>query len=142
MIFKFFVCKSTLPLFCRYYFLAIFALPTKFSKISACYIHKSHLILHICGPVCHFWHVKMVAGGQCMRVSSALILHMLCSPSPSPFPSLLPPPPPPAGEGKSTTLMGLSQALGAHLKKNVFACMRQPSQGPTFGIKGGWGKWA
>ena len=38
--------------------------------------------------------------------------------------------------------MGLSQALGAHLKKNVFACMRQPSQGPTFGIKGRWGKWA
>ena len=37
--------------------------------------------------------------------------------------------------------MGLSQALGAHLKKNVFACMRQPSQGPTFGIKGGCGKW-
>ena len=46
-----------------------------------------------------------------------------------------------AGEGKSTTLMGLSQALGAHLKKNVFACMRQPSQGPTFGIKGRRGKW-
>jgi methylenetetrahydrofolate dehydrogenase (NADP+)/methenyltetrahydrofolate cyclohydrolase/formyltetrahydrofolate synthetase len=45
--------------------------------------------------------------------------------------------PTPLGEGKSTTLMGLSQALGAHLKKNTFACLRQPSQGPTFGIKGG-----
>ncbi|XP_013778703.1 C-1-tetrahydrofolate synthase, cytoplasmic [Limulus polyphemus] len=45
--------------------------------------------------------------------------------------------PTPLGEGKSTTTVGLSQALGAHLKKNVFACMRQPSQGPTFGIKGG-----
>jgi formyltetrahydrofolate synthetase len=33
-------------------------------------------------------------------------------------------------------LTGLSQAIGAHLKKNVFACVRQPSQGPTFGIKG------
>ena len=29
------------------------------------------------------------------------------------------------------------QALGAHLGKNVIACLRQPSQGPTFGIKGG-----
>ena len=45
--------------------------------------------------------------------------------------------PTPLGEGKSTTTIGLSQALGAHLKKNIFACVRQPSQGPTFGIKGG-----
>jgi len=45
--------------------------------------------------------------------------------------------PTPLGEGKSTTTIGLAQALGAHLKKNVFACVRQPSQGPTFGIKGG-----
>ena len=45
--------------------------------------------------------------------------------------------PTPLGEGKSTTTIGLSQALGAHLNKNVFACVRQPSQGPTFGIKGG-----
>lgn len=41
------------------------------------------------------------------------------------------------GEGKSTTTIGLSQALGAHLGKSVFTCIRQPSQGPTFGIKGG-----
>ena len=52
--------------------------------------------------------------------------------------------------------IGLSQAIGVHLKKNVFACgimlfnviiihvfqdihlsVRQPSQGPTVGIKGG-----
>lgn len=45
--------------------------------------------------------------------------------------------PTPLGEGKSTTTIGLAQALGAVLKKNVFACVRQPSQGPTFGIKGG-----
>jgi methylenetetrahydrofolate dehydrogenase (NADP+)/methenyltetrahydrofolate cyclohydrolase/formyltetrahydrofolate synthetase len=45
--------------------------------------------------------------------------------------------PTPLGEGKSTTMVGLSQALGAHLKKKVFTCIRQPSQGPTFGIKGG-----
>ena len=44
--------------------------------------------------------------------------------------------PTPLGEGKSTTAVGLAQAMGAHLKKNVFACLRQPSQGPTFGIKG------
>jgi methylenetetrahydrofolate dehydrogenase (NADP+)/methenyltetrahydrofolate cyclohydrolase/formyltetrahydrofolate synthetase/formate--tetrahydrofolate ligase len=45
--------------------------------------------------------------------------------------------PTPLGEGKTTTTAGLSQALGAHLGKNVFTCIRQPSQGPTFGIKGG-----
>lgn len=44
--------------------------------------------------------------------------------------------PTPLGEGKSTTTIGLSQALGAHMRQNVFACVRQPSQGPTFGIKG------
>mmetsp|Transcript_71767 Transcript_71767/g.226742 ORF Transcript_71767/g.226742 Transcript_71767/m.226742 type:complete len:628 (+) Transcript_71767:281-2164(+) len=45
--------------------------------------------------------------------------------------------PTPLGEGKSTTTVGLSQALGAHLGKKVVTCIRQPSQGPTFGIKGG-----
>lgn len=45
--------------------------------------------------------------------------------------------PTPLGEGKTTTTVGLSQALGAHLEKKVFTCVRQPSQGPTFGIKGG-----
>lgn len=45
--------------------------------------------------------------------------------------------PTPLGEGKSTTMVGLSQALGAHLGQKVFTCIRQPSQGPTFGIKGG-----
>ena len=45
--------------------------------------------------------------------------------------------PTPLGEGKSTTSIGLAQALGAHLNKKTIACLRQPSQGPTFGIKGG-----
>jgi hypothetical protein len=45
--------------------------------------------------------------------------------------------PTPLGEGKSTTTVGLSQALGAILKKQVITCVRQPSMGPTFGIKGG-----
>lgn len=45
--------------------------------------------------------------------------------------------PTPLGEGKSTTTIGLAQALGAHLNKKTIACIRQPSQGPTFGIKGG-----
>src|SRR5580700_3312438 len=45
--------------------------------------------------------------------------------------------PTPLGEGKTTTTVGLSQAFGAHLGKKVFTCVRQPSQGPTFGIKGG-----
>jgi formyltetrahydrofolate synthetase len=45
--------------------------------------------------------------------------------------------PTPLGEGKTTTTVGLSQALGAHAGKTVLTCIRQPSQGPTFGIKGG-----
>ncbi len=45
--------------------------------------------------------------------------------------------PTPLGEGKTTTTIGLSQALGAHLGKKVFTCVRQPSMGPTFSIKGG-----
>lgn len=45
--------------------------------------------------------------------------------------------PTPLGEGKSTTTMGVAQALGAHLGRVTFANVRQPSQGPTFGIKGG-----
>ncbi|KAK5156064.1 hypothetical protein LTR04_005721 [Oleoguttula sp. CCFEE 6159] len=45
--------------------------------------------------------------------------------------------PTPLGEGKSTTTMGLTQALSGHLGRISFANVRQPSQGPTFGIKGG-----
>ena len=45
--------------------------------------------------------------------------------------------PTPLGEGKSTTTVGLCQALGAHLGKKAVTNVRQPSQGPTFGIKGG-----
>ncbi|XP_055387573.1 C-1-tetrahydrofolate synthase, cytoplasmic isoform X2 [Condylostylus longicornis] len=45
--------------------------------------------------------------------------------------------PTPLGEGKSTTTIGLSQALCAHIGRNAIACLRQPSLGPTFGIKGG-----
>lgn len=45
--------------------------------------------------------------------------------------------PTPLGEGKSTTTMGLTQALGAHLGYNAIANVRQPSMGPTFGVKGG-----
>lgn len=37
--------------------------------------------------------------------------------------------PTPLGEGKSTTTVGLSQALGAHLGRSVVTCIRQPSQG-------------
>ncbi|HKM43105.1 MAG TPA: formate--tetrahydrofolate ligase, partial [Limnochordia bacterium] len=42
----------------------------------------------------------------------------------------------PAGEGKTVTTIGLTQALG-QLGKNVMACVREPSLGPTFGVKGG-----
>ncbi|MEZ5426745.1 MAG: formate--tetrahydrofolate ligase [Pyrinomonadaceae bacterium] len=44
--------------------------------------------------------------------------------------------PTPLGEGKSTTLVGLGQAM-KHIGKTSVVTLRQPSQGPTFGIKGG-----
>ena len=44
--------------------------------------------------------------------------------------------PTPLGEGKTVTTIGLSQAL-QFIGKKVCTCIRQPSQGPTFGIKGG-----
>ena len=44
--------------------------------------------------------------------------------------------PTPAGEGKTTTVVGLAQAMGK-MKKNVVATLREPSLGPIFGIKGG-----
>ena len=44
--------------------------------------------------------------------------------------------PTPLGEGKSTTTVGLGQAFH-HIGKRATVAVRQPSQGPTFGIKGG-----
>ncbi|GAB4515848.1 MAG: formate--tetrahydrofolate ligase [Anaerolineae bacterium] len=44
--------------------------------------------------------------------------------------------PTPLGEGKSTTTVGLGQAM-KHIGKLATVTVRQPSQGPTFGIKGG-----
>ena len=44
--------------------------------------------------------------------------------------------PTPFGEGKTTTVVGLTDALG-RIGKRASCCIRQPSMGPTFGIKGG-----
>ncbi|WP_395657435.1 formate--tetrahydrofolate ligase [Nocardioides sp.] len=44
--------------------------------------------------------------------------------------------PTPAGEGKTTTVIGLTDALHG-LGRRVVACLREPSMGPVFGMKGG-----
>ena len=44
--------------------------------------------------------------------------------------------PTPAGEGKTTTTVGLGDAL-RHIGKNAVICLREPSLGPVFGMKGG-----
>lgn len=44
--------------------------------------------------------------------------------------------PTPAGEGKTTTAIGLTQALGK-MNQKVCLCLREPSLGPVFGVKGG-----
>ncbi|KAJ8409054.1 hypothetical protein AAFF_G00240750 [Aldrovandia affinis] len=45
--------------------------------------------------------------------------------------------PTPLGEGKRTIALGLAQALGAHLNLNALTCVRQPTHGLDFGIRGG-----
>ena len=44
--------------------------------------------------------------------------------------------PTPAGEGKTTTTVGLTDAL-SHIGKKAMLCLREPSLGPCFGMKGG-----
>ena len=44
--------------------------------------------------------------------------------------------PTPAGEGKTTTTVGLADALN-HIGKKAMLCLREPSLGPSFGMKGG-----
>jgi len=44
--------------------------------------------------------------------------------------------PTPAGEGKTTTTVGLGDALN-HIGKKAILCLREPSLGPSFGMKGG-----
>jgi len=44
--------------------------------------------------------------------------------------------PTPAGEGKTTTTVGLADALN-HIGEKAIACLREPSLGPCFGMKGG-----
>lgn len=44
--------------------------------------------------------------------------------------------PTPAGEGKTTTTIGLTDALN-HIGKQAMVCIREPSLGPVFGMKGG-----
>ena len=44
--------------------------------------------------------------------------------------------PTPAGEGKTTTTVGLTDALN-HIGKKAMMCLREPSLGPCFGVKGG-----
>src|SRR5204863_546857 len=44
--------------------------------------------------------------------------------------------PTPAGEGKTTTTVGLGDALN-HIGKKAVICLREPSLGPVFGVKGG-----
>src|SRR4026207_172765 len=44
--------------------------------------------------------------------------------------------PTPAGEGKTTTTVGLGDALN-HIGKKAIICLREPSLGPVFGVTGG-----
>ena len=86
---------------------------------SGYFVHFNIIILNVCNLYfySHF----------CVQFCTFLVTNCKCDCRMTPTP---------LGEGKSTTTIGLVQALGAHVNKNAFACVRQPSQGPTFGIKG------
>ncbi|MDG2494553.1 MAG: formate--tetrahydrofolate ligase, partial [Luminiphilus sp.] len=60
---------------------------------------------------------------QPIRPSARMILVTAISPTPS-------------GEGKTTTTVGLGDAL-RHIGKDAMICLREPSLGPVFGMKGG-----
>ena len=67
------------------------------------------------------------------RPGAALLIALYRGCAPSPFTAISPTP---AGEGKTTTTVGLGDALNRIGKKAVI-CLREPSLGPCFGMKGG-----
>jgi formate--tetrahydrofolate ligase len=78
---------------------------------------------------CYGRHVAKITREKCLALSSAksgdgkLILVTAMSPTP-------------AGEGKTTTAVGLADALSSIGEKTIL-CLREPSLGPCFGMKGG-----
>ncbi|XP_032830249.1 monofunctional C1-tetrahydrofolate synthase, mitochondrial-like isoform X2 [Petromyzon marinus] len=80
---------------------------------------------------------EVEAYGRCKAKVSLATLHRLRNQPDGKYVVVTSITPTPLGEGKSTTVVGLAQALSSQLHLNTFACVRQPSQGPTFGIKGG-----
>lgn len=93
--------------------------------------------IHTLGLECGLTESELIQYGTTKAKVSLKVLKRLEKQAPGKYVVVGGITPTPLGEGKSTTTIGLAQALGAHLKKNTFACVRQPSQGPTFGIKGG-----
>ena len=68
-------------------------------------------------------HARRHKVNQCSKKKSKLILVTAISPTP-------------AGEGKTTTSVGLSDGL-CKIDKQSIVCLREPSLGPSFGMKGG-----
>lgn len=87
--------------------------------------YKAKVDLSVLDRLSHRTDGKYIVISGYAYVATFLVL-IICSITPTPL-----------GEGKSTTTIGLAQALAAELGRPAFACVRQPSQGPTFGIKGG-----
>ena len=74
-------------------------------------------------------------GRQLAKIDFSSAMQRLRDRSPGKYVDVTAITPTPLGEGKTTTTMGLTQGLGK-LGKAVIACIRQPSGGPTFNIKG------
>jgi formate--tetrahydrofolate ligase len=74
-------------------------------------------------------------GRKLGKVDAAAVMRRIGSRAPGKYIDVTAITPTPLGEGKTTTTMGLVQGLG-HIGKSVVGCIRQPSGGPTFNIKG------
>ena len=80
-------------------------------------------------------HLLEPYGEHVMKVKSAAIDELAAAPR-AKYVVVTAVTPTPLGEGKTTTTVGLGQGF-AHIGKRATVAIRQPSMGPTFGIKGG-----
>ena len=109
-------------------------------KISKQQRERSRSRWRFCSPFSFFLSSKLHLLSSSNKTKTQVklsVLNRLCSAKRGKYVVVAGMTPTPLGEGKSTTTVGLCQALGAHLSRPVLTTVRQPSQGPTFGIKGG-----
>src|SRR5690348_17459573 len=89
----------------------------------------------IAGEIGLGMHLLEPYGEQVMKIKLEAIAELAAQPA-AKYVVVTAITPTPLGEGKTTTTVGLGQAF-RHIGKRATVAIRQPSMGPTFGIKGG-----